>query len=38
MMEYDHIVLERGGRGRNPLLYIPKEFFFTRQSSKLTTT
>jgi choline dehydrogenase-like flavoprotein len=32
------LLVERGGRGRNPLLYIPKGFFFTLQSSKLTTT
>ncbi len=32
------LLIERGGRGRNPLLYIPKGFFFTLQSSKLTTT
>src|SRR3712207_6898383 len=29
---------ERGGRGLNPLLYVPKGFFFTLGSSKLTTT
>ena len=27
------LLVERGGRGWNPLLYIPKEFFFTLQSS-----
>jgi choline dehydrogenase len=32
------LLIERGGRGRNPLLYIPKGFFFTLGSSKLTTT
>jgi choline dehydrogenase len=32
------LLVERGGRGRNPLLYIPKGFFFTLRSSKLTTT
>jgi choline dehydrogenase-like flavoprotein len=32
------LLIERGGRGRNPLLYIPKGFFFTLQSSKLTKT
>ena len=32
------LLIERGGRGLNPLLYIPKGFFFTLQSSKLTTT
>lgn len=32
------LLLERGGRGLNPLLYIPKGFFFTLRSSKLTTT
>ena len=32
------VLVERGGSGRNPLLYIPKGFFFTLQSSKLTTT
>lgn len=32
------LLLERGGRGLNPLLYVPKGFFFTLRSSKLTTT
>src|SRR5687767_14047651 len=32
------LLIERGGRGLNPPLYIPKGFFFTLQSSKLTTT
>ena len=32
------LLIERGGRGLNPLLYIPKGFFFTLRSSKLTTT
>ena len=32
------LLVERGGRGFNPLLYIPKGFFFTLRSSKLTTT
>src|SRR5688572_3762669 len=32
------LLIERGGRGLNPLLYIPKGFFFTLQSSKLTKT
>lgn len=32
------LLIERGGRGRNPMLYIPKGFFFTLRSSKLTTT
>jgi choline dehydrogenase len=32
------LLVERGGRGLNPLLYIPKGFFFTLRSSKLTTT
>ncbi len=32
------LLVERGGRGLNPLLYIPKGFFFTLQSSKLTKT
>ena len=32
------LLIERGGRGLNPLLYIPKGFFFTLKSDKLTTT
>ena len=32
------LLVERGGKGFNPLLYIPKGFFFTLQSDKLTTT
>jgi choline dehydrogenase-like flavoprotein len=32
------LLIERGGRGLNSLLYIPKGFFFTLQSSKLTKT
>ena len=32
------LLIERGGRGHNPLLYIPKGFFFTLQSDRLTTT
>lgn len=32
------LLVERGGRARHPLLYIPKGFFFTLNSSKLTTT
>jgi choline dehydrogenase len=32
------LLVERGGRGLNPLLYIPKGFFFTLRSPKLTTT
>jgi choline dehydrogenase len=32
------LLVERGGRGLNPLLYVPKGFFFTLRSSKLTTT
>ena len=32
------LLIERGGRGLNPLLYIPKGFFFTLRSSKLTKT
>ena len=32
------LLIERGGRGWNPLLYIPKGFFFTLRSSRLTTT
>jgi len=32
------LLVERGGRGFNPLLYVPKGFFFTLRSSKLTTT
>jgi choline dehydrogenase len=32
------LLVERGGRGLNPMLYIPKGFFFTLRSSKLTTT
>ena len=32
------LLVERGGRGLNPLLYIPKGFFFTLRSSRLTTT
>ena len=32
------LLIERGGGGWNPLLHIPKGFFFTLQSSKLTTT
>ena len=32
------LLIERGGRGLNPLLYVPKGFFFTLQSSKLTTS
>jgi choline dehydrogenase-like flavoprotein len=32
------LLIERGGRGFNPLLYIPKGFFFTLKSDKLTTT
>jgi choline dehydrogenase len=32
------LLIERGGRGLNPLLYVPKGFFFTLQSSKLTKT
>jgi choline dehydrogenase-like flavoprotein len=32
------LLIERGGRGLNPLLYIPKGFFFTLQSQKLTKT
>jgi choline dehydrogenase-like flavoprotein len=32
------LLVERGGRGYNPMLYIPKGFFFTLQSDKLTTT
>jgi choline dehydrogenase len=32
------LLIERGGRGLNPLLYIPKGFFFTLQSSNLTKT
>jgi choline dehydrogenase len=32
------LLIERGGRGLNPLLYVPKGFFFTLRSSKLTTT
>lgn len=32
------LLVERGGRGLNPLLYIPKGFFFTLKSDKLTTT
>jgi choline dehydrogenase-like flavoprotein len=32
------LLMERGGRGLNPPLYIPKGFFFTLKSSKLTTT
>src|SRR5215213_8149224 len=32
------LLIERGGRAFNPLLYIPKGFFFTLRSSKLTKT
>jgi choline dehydrogenase len=32
------LLIERGGKGFNPLLYIPKGFFFTLKSDKLTTT
>ena len=32
------LLIGRGGGGWNPLLHIPKGFFFTLQSSKLTTT
>jgi choline dehydrogenase len=32
------LLIERGGRGFNPLLYIPKGFFFTLGSKRLTTT
>jgi choline dehydrogenase len=32
------LLVERGGKGYNPLLYIPKGFFFTLQSDRLTTT
>ena len=32
------LLIERGGRGLNPLIYIPKGFFFTLQSSRLTKT
>jgi choline dehydrogenase len=32
------LLIERGGRGRNPMLYIPKGFFFTVQNRQLTTT
>ncbi len=32
------LLVERGGRGLNPLLYIPKGFFFTLRSDELTTT
>lgn len=32
------LLLERGGKGHNPMLYIPKGFFFTLKSDRLTTT
>jgi choline dehydrogenase-like flavoprotein len=32
------LLVERGGKGFNPLLHIPKGFFFTLQSDRLTTT
>lgn len=32
------LLIERGGKGYNPMLYIPKGFFFTLRSDKLTTT
>ncbi|MDQ3871584.1 MAG: GMC family oxidoreductase N-terminal domain-containing protein [Chloroflexota bacterium] len=32
------LLVERGGRGWNPMLYVPKGFFFTLRSSRLTTT
>lgn len=32
------LLIERGGKGWNPLLYIPKGFFFTRKSDSLTKT
>src|SRR4051794_20087472 len=32
------LLVERGGKGFNPLLCIPKGFFFTLKSDKLTTT
>jgi len=32
------LLIERGGGSRNPMLHIPKGFFFTLQSSKYTDT
>ncbi len=32
------LLIERGGKGLNPMIYIPKGFFFTLRSDKLTTT
>jgi choline dehydrogenase len=32
------LLIERGGSGFNPMLYIPKGFFFTLKSERLTTT
>nr|WP_218680962.1 GMC family oxidoreductase N-terminal domain-containing protein [Rhodococcus qingshengii] len=32
------LLIERGGKGRNPMLYIPKGFYFTLKSDRLTTT
>jgi choline dehydrogenase-like flavoprotein len=32
------LLIERGGRSFNPMLYIPKGFFFTLKSDRLTTT
>jgi choline dehydrogenase-like flavoprotein len=32
------LLIERGGKGWNPMLYIPKGFFFTLQSTSLTKT
>ena len=32
------LLVERGGRGLNPMLYIPKGFFFTLKSTRLTKT
>lgn len=32
------LLIERGGRGHNPMIHIPKGFFVTLRSDKLTTT
>lgn len=32
------LLIERGGKGHNPMLYIPKGFFFTLKSRSLTRT
>lgn len=32
------LLIERGGRGLNPMIYIPKGFFFTLRSDMLTPT